>query len=152
MKPSSTRPALCHDDAYLQRLFDRMGPTYGLMNVLSSFGFSELWRRTCVANAEVRSGDRVCDMMSGSGECWRYLWARGGAVVTYTHKSEMRVEHHQTTAYQSRRTCMHLGHRRALRLHPDTFSAGNPRKQTAPLTGGLAAVRMSARTPWLILN
>jgi len=82
MKRSDTKPALCHDDAYLQALFDRMGPTYGLMNVLSSFGFSELWRRACVANAEVRSGDRVCDMMSGSGECWRHLWARGGAVVS----------------------------------------------------------------------
>jgi len=48
MRLSDTKAALCHDDADLQALFDRMGPTYGLMNVLSSFGFSELWRRACV--------------------------------------------------------------------------------------------------------
>ena len=78
MKLSDTKPALYHDDAYLQALFDRMGPTYGLINVLSSFGFSELWRRACVANAGVRSGDRVCDMMSGSGECWRFPRPKAG--------------------------------------------------------------------------
>lgn len=59
-----------------------MGPTYGLMNLLSSFGFSELWRRQCVKNAGVRAGARVCDMMSGSGQCWRYVIHRGGSLVS----------------------------------------------------------------------
>ena len=71
-----------HEDHYVKALFDRMSPTYGLMNLLSSFGFSELWRRQCVGNAGVRSGSRVCDMMSGSGECWRYVLQRGGSLVS----------------------------------------------------------------------
>lgn len=65
-------PVNPHDDAFVQNLFDRMGPTYELMNVFSSFGFSELWRRACVNNAQLLSNARICDMMSGSGELWRY--------------------------------------------------------------------------------
>ena len=42
-----------YEDRYVQALFDRMGRTYGVMNVVSSFGFSELWRRHCVRNAGV---------------------------------------------------------------------------------------------------
>jgi demethylmenaquinone methyltransferase / 2-methoxy-6-polyprenyl-1,4-benzoquinol methylase len=75
-------PHPCHEDAYVQELFDRMGPTYGLMNLVSSFGFSELWRRQCVRNAGVHPGVRVCDMMSGSGECWSYVLRRGGSLVS----------------------------------------------------------------------
>lgn len=50
-----------------------MGPTYDVVNILSSFGFSAHWRRECVRNADIRSGDRVCDLMAGSGECWRHV-------------------------------------------------------------------------------
>jgi demethylmenaquinone methyltransferase/2-methoxy-6-polyprenyl-1,4-benzoquinol methylase len=71
-----------HDDAFVRELFDRMGPSYGLMNLLSSFGFSEWWRRECVRNAGIRPGARVCDMMSGSGECWSYVLACGGSLVS----------------------------------------------------------------------
>jgi demethylmenaquinone methyltransferase/2-methoxy-6-polyprenyl-1,4-benzoquinol methylase len=71
-----------YDEAYVQALFDRMGPTYDLVNYVSSLGFSEVWRRRCVADAQVRPGDRVCDMMAGSGECWRYVLARGGRLVS----------------------------------------------------------------------
>lgn len=60
-------------DEYVQALFDRMGPTYDVVNILSSFGFSALWRRECVRGVQIRPGDRVCDMMAGSGECWRYV-------------------------------------------------------------------------------
>lgn len=70
------------EDQYVQALFDRMGPTYGVMNLLSSFGFSELWRLRCVRNAGIQPGSRVCDMMSGSGECWKYILRRGGSVVS----------------------------------------------------------------------
>lgn len=80
--PSESMHEPFHEDRYVKALFDRMGPTYGLMNLLSSFGFSELWRRQCVRNAGVRAGSRVCDMMSGSGECWKYVVQRGGSLVS----------------------------------------------------------------------
>ena len=37
-----------YDDAEVQDLSDRMGPTYDIVNLISSFGLSEFWRRQCV--------------------------------------------------------------------------------------------------------
>jgi demethylmenaquinone methyltransferase/2-methoxy-6-polyprenyl-1,4-benzoquinol methylase len=71
-----------YEDDYVKALFDRMGRTYDLTNVISSFGFSELWRWQCVAQAPIRFGQHVCDMMAGTGECWRYILRRGAASVT----------------------------------------------------------------------
>ncbi len=71
-----------------------MGPTYNLMNLLSSFGFSELWRRECVRNAGVRPGMRVCDMMSGSGECWSYILTRGGDLISIDFSRFMNERQH----------------------------------------------------------
>lgn len=59
-------------DDYVRDLFDRMGPTYALTNLISSFGFSSLWRRECVRNVGIQPGDDVCDLMSGTGECWGF--------------------------------------------------------------------------------
>lgn len=70
------------DDDYVRDLFDRMGPTYVVMNVVSSFGFSEIWRWQCVAGAGIEAGSRVCDMMAGSGECWKYVRRSGGEIVS----------------------------------------------------------------------
>ena len=64
---------LSHEDEFVRNLFDRMGPSYAVMNVVSSFGFSEFWRWQCVRNAGVQEGSTVCDMMAGSGECWKHL-------------------------------------------------------------------------------
>src|SRR5688572_6475500 len=76
MEPSA------YSDIYLQDLFDRMGATYDTVNLVSSFGFSELWRYECVANAHIRKGSTVCDMMAGSGECWRYLVNREASIIS----------------------------------------------------------------------
>jgi demethylmenaquinone methyltransferase/2-methoxy-6-polyprenyl-1,4-benzoquinol methylase len=58
-----------------------MSRTYGVVNVLSSFGFCVRWRRQCVAQVGIRPGDRVYDLMSGMGELWpgiaRRLQAQG---------------------------------------------------------------------------
>lgn len=86
-------PAL-YDDAYVQALFDRMGPTYGVMNLVSSFGFSEFWRIQCVRNAGITAGTRVCDMMSGSGECWRHVLRRGGSIVSIDFSRVMIARQH----------------------------------------------------------
>jgi demethylmenaquinone methyltransferase/2-methoxy-6-polyprenyl-1,4-benzoquinol methylase len=83
------------DDAYVQALFDRMGPTYGLVNIVSSFGFSEFWRHECVKNANVEVGTRVCDMMAGSGECWDSILKRGG-VLTSVDFSQVMNERQNT--------------------------------------------------------
>lgn len=62
-----------YDPAWVRRLFDDMAATYGVTNYVSSFGFTERWRRACVARAGVRPGMTVYDWMSGMGECWGFL-------------------------------------------------------------------------------
>src|SRR5262249_51416262 len=55
-----------------------MSRTYGIVNVISSFGFCVRWRRQCLAQVEIRAGDTVFDLMSGMGELWPGLAARIG--------------------------------------------------------------------------
>lgn len=71
-----------YEDAYVQCLFDRMGPTYDLVNLVSSLGFSEFWRRRCIRDAGIQAGSLVCDMMAGSGECWRYIQNHGASLIS----------------------------------------------------------------------
>jgi len=65
-----------YDEKYVARLFDEMGPSYDVMNLASSFGFSEIWRTQCVRNLSISQGSVVADLMAGSGECWTYLRRR----------------------------------------------------------------------------
>jgi demethylmenaquinone methyltransferase/2-methoxy-6-polyprenyl-1,4-benzoquinol methylase len=67
---------LNYDEEYVARLFDEMGPSYDVMNLVSSFGFSEVWRAQCVRNLSIPNGAVVADLMAGSGECWAYLRRR----------------------------------------------------------------------------
>jgi ubiquinone/menaquinone biosynthesis methyltransferase len=62
----SNRPV--YDPAYVKQLFDEMAATYGVMNLVSSFGFARRWRRQCVRAIPIRPGDRILDMMTGMGE------------------------------------------------------------------------------------
>lgn len=48
-----------------------MSSTYGLTNYLSSFGFTERWRKACIRRIEhVIDTDMIYDLMSGMGELW----------------------------------------------------------------------------------
>lgn len=73
MSASLRRAALSYDEAEIAALFDRMGPSYDLINRVASFGFCELWRAQCVGNIPMHSGAVVIDLMVGSGECWTYV-------------------------------------------------------------------------------
>ena len=65
-----------YDEKYVACLFDQMGPSYDVVNLISSFGFSEIWRARCIRNLSIQPGAIVADLMAGSGECWRYLIQR----------------------------------------------------------------------------
>jgi demethylmenaquinone methyltransferase/2-methoxy-6-polyprenyl-1,4-benzoquinol methylase len=65
-----------YDEKYIAHLFDQMGPSYDFMNLITSFGFSEVWRAQCVGNLKIQKGAMVVDLMAGSGECWTYLRRR----------------------------------------------------------------------------
>jgi ubiquinone/menaquinone biosynthesis C-methylase UbiE len=62
----SNRPL--YDPAFVRELFDEMAATYGIVNLLSSFGFARRWRRQCVRAVPIRPGDRILDLMTGMGE------------------------------------------------------------------------------------
>lgn len=67
-----------YDPRVVRALFDGMAATYGLTNYLSSFGFTERWRRRCVG--ELRWGGETSvglDLMSGMGEAWGLIHDRG---------------------------------------------------------------------------
>ncbi len=81
-----------YDDIYVQALFDRMGRTYDLVNLVSSFGFSAFWRRQCVANLPITPRAFVCDMMAGTGECWSHILRRGANPVISIDFSQVMTE------------------------------------------------------------
>src|SRR5688500_17855931 len=62
-----------YEPEYVRRLFDEMSESYDRVNYLTSFRFSQRWRRQCVENALIEYGETVYDMMCGMGECWRYI-------------------------------------------------------------------------------
>ena len=67
-----------YDQQYIAQLFNQMGPSYDATNVVSSFGFSEIWRAQCVSSLQLARGSVVADLMAGSGECWPYIQRRIG--------------------------------------------------------------------------
>ncbi len=68
---------------YVSRLFDKMSTTYGITNYISSFGFTERWRKQCVKeinwNAELNQG---YDLMSGMGESWYLILKEAKVNIT----------------------------------------------------------------------
>lgn len=68
-----------YNPLYVKALFDEMSGTYGLVNLISSFGFSYWWRKQCVEQANLTTGITVYDWMSGMGECWDGILSKVGA-------------------------------------------------------------------------
>ena len=60
-----------YSSEFVEDLFDRMSDSYERVNYITSFGFSELWRRQCVKELDLKSGSVVVDLMTGMGECWQ---------------------------------------------------------------------------------
>jgi demethylmenaquinone methyltransferase/2-methoxy-6-polyprenyl-1,4-benzoquinol methylase len=49
-------------------VFRSVAPKYDLMNDLMSFGLHRLWKRTTIAKADLRKGQIVLDVASGTGD------------------------------------------------------------------------------------
>ena len=61
-------------------VFDRVATRYDLMNDLMSAGLHRAWKAFAVSVARVRTGERVLDVASGSGDLARAFAARGAQV------------------------------------------------------------------------
>ena len=55
-----------------------MSLTYERMNTITSFGFSNRWRRRCVYELAIQPNQTVVDLMSGMGETWEYICQKIG--------------------------------------------------------------------------
>jgi ubiquinone/menaquinone biosynthesis methyltransferase len=63
-----------YEDKFVENLFNRMSKTYGITNYLSSFGFTERWRKQCVDEIDWRKDMNIgYDLMSGMGESWNII-------------------------------------------------------------------------------
>ena len=51
-----------YDPAFVRQLFDEMAATYGVVNLVSSFGFARRWRRQCVECVGIKDGAVVVDL------------------------------------------------------------------------------------------
>lgn len=69
-----------HDEQFVRALFDEMAKTYGLVNMISSLGFAYFWRKLAVGLIPI-SSKRICDIMTGQGECLGHVKRRHGVEV-----------------------------------------------------------------------
>ena len=60
-----------YNPKFVEALFDKMSSSYERMNYITSFGFSERWRKQCVNSIEIKRNSTVVDLMTGMGECWK---------------------------------------------------------------------------------
>lgn len=67
-----------YDPNFVKGVFDRCSERYIAVSFICSFGFTERWRRQCVAAMSVPpTGDaRGYDLMAGTGEVWPHLLQR----------------------------------------------------------------------------
>jgi ubiquinone/menaquinone biosynthesis C-methylase UbiE len=63
-----------YDPAFVKDVFDRCSDKYIAFSYACSLGFTERWRRQCVATLELGPQGRVgYDLMAGTGEVWPHL-------------------------------------------------------------------------------
>ncbi|MHA7060267.1 class I SAM-dependent methyltransferase [Aquimarina sp. M1] len=65
-----------YEPKFVEKLFDKMSRSYSKVNYVTSFGFSERWRRQCVEEIEIQKGKVIVDLMTGMGECWKHILAK----------------------------------------------------------------------------
>jgi ubiquinone/menaquinone biosynthesis methyltransferase len=81
-----------YQTAFVKNLFDEMSKTYGLTNLISSLGFCKIWRGKCVNQIVITPEMKVCDLMTGMGECWGKIDRKlksGGSFTALDFSSEM---------------------------------------------------------------
>ena len=62
-----------YEPKFVEKLFDKMSSSYSRMNYITSFGFSEIWRKQFIEEIQIGKGKVVVDLMTGMGECWKHI-------------------------------------------------------------------------------
>lgn len=75
-----------YDPAFVKGVFDRCSERYIAFSYLCSLGFTERWRRQCVAAMPVPAAPNPegYDLMAGTGEVWPHLLRRFPGIAAIT--------------------------------------------------------------------
>ena len=74
-----------YDPAFVKGVFDRCSGKYIAFSYICSMGFTERWRRQCVAALELGPDARKgYDLMAGTGEVWPHLLAAHSGIEAIT--------------------------------------------------------------------
>ncbi len=79
-------PTDIYDPNFVKGVFDRCSERYIAVSYICSFGFTERWRKQCVANMPIpgASAPAGYDLMAGTGEVWPHLLKRLPATASIT--------------------------------------------------------------------
>lgn len=79
----------------VKQVFDSVAEQYDVMNDLMSLGIHRLWKRVAIMLSNVRQGDRVLDLASGTGDltilCQKRVGRIGSVVVADINRSMLQV-------------------------------------------------------------
>ena len=83
-----------YDPKFVKAVFDRCSDRYITFSLICSLGFTERWRRQCVAAMPDPPGPtpKGYDLMAGTGEVWPHLlkrWPTIGEIVAVDISSGM---------------------------------------------------------------
>ena len=75
-----------YDPKFVKGVFDRCSDKYITFSLICSFGFTERWRRQCVAAMPMPATSKAhgYDLMAGTGEVWPHLLARFSDIASIT--------------------------------------------------------------------
>lgn len=63
-------------------MFDRIAPTYDLLNATLSFSMDSRWRKTVISSLNIKDGDKVLDIATGTGDMAFRACRTAGCTVT----------------------------------------------------------------------
>jgi demethylmenaquinone methyltransferase/2-methoxy-6-polyprenyl-1,4-benzoquinol methylase len=122
-------PALPHGEPrVVAAMFDRIAPSYDLLNHLLSFGLDTRWRRFAAKQANLQPGDRALDIAAGTGDLAFDLARKtgpGGMVVASDLVMRMLVLGREKAVKRSNETYVdfHTGDAVRLPYRDDAFRA-----------------------------
>jgi demethylmenaquinone methyltransferase/2-methoxy-6-polyprenyl-1,4-benzoquinol methylase len=73
----------------IRKMFDRIAPTYDRLNTILSFSLDKTWRRAAINLLEIRAGDAVLDIATGTGDMAIPAAHGGGNVIGIDLSREM---------------------------------------------------------------
>ncbi|MBW2598855.1 MAG: bifunctional demethylmenaquinone methyltransferase/2-methoxy-6-polyprenyl-1,4-benzoquinol methylase UbiE [Deltaproteobacteria bacterium] len=68
--------------AIIASMFDRIASTYDFLNCALSFSMDERWRKTVISSLNIKDGDNVLDMATGTGDMAARALGTAGCTVT----------------------------------------------------------------------